>query len=385
MKMTTVSNGRSAGMSVAGLIAALVLVGCGGCSRREAAGSRAGPPRVPVTVTIARAQDVDVTLVGLGTVTPVSTVTVTSRVAGVLTKVFYQEGQLVKRGDLLAVIDPGPYEAAVLQAQGQLARDEALLSNARIDLDRYRDAYVKRAIPEQEMATQEASVREYEGTVKLDRGLLDAAEVNLGYTRIRSPIEGRAGLRLIDAGNIVQANGTNALVTITQLRPITVIFTLSQDFLPQVTRAMKAGGPLAVDAYDRAGGRPIAAGRLLTIDNEVDPSTGTFRLKALFPNPDGALWPGAFVDASLVTRVEHDAVTVPARAVQRGPNGSYLFVVKPDWTVAIREVDVSGVERGLAVIAKGLSAGEHVVLDGQFRLDEGTPVKVVRAAASEGS
>lgn len=383
MKMRSVLKSRTAGWAVAGGMAALL--GCGGCSRGLAPASRAGSPRIPVTMTVARAQNVDVTLEGLGTVTPVSTVTVTSRVAGVLTEVCYREGQMVKRGQLLAVVDPGPYRAAVLQAQGQLARDQALLSNAQIDLDRYRDAYAKHAIPEQEVATQEAAVREYQGTVKLDQGMLDAAQVNLDYTQIRSPIDGRVGLRLVDVGNIVQANGTNAIVTITQLQPMTVVFTLSQDVLPQVIRAMNSGEAMPVDAYDRAGGRAIASGKLLTIDNEADPSTGTFRLKAVFPNPDDALWPNTFVNAKLVTRVDRGAVTVPARAVQTGPNGSYLFVIRPDQTVEMRNVSVSAVEGGTAVIAQGLSVGEHVVLDGQFRLDQGTPVKIVSGTALEGS
>lgn len=376
---------------IAGAAALAFLVGANAWFRGRAgsaaatAPDRTPQPAVPVTMTTAQSRDVDVTLEGLGTVTPIATVNVTSRVAGVLAQVCYREGQLVQPNQLLAVVDPRPYQAAVVQAQGQLARDQALLSNAEIDLARYRDAFAKLAVPEQEVATQEATVREYEGTVKLDQGLLQAAQVNLDYTQIRSPIAGRVGLRQIDAGNIVQANGTNALTSITQLQPITIEFTLSQDFLPQVLQGMKGPAPLRVEAFDRANGRQIAEGRLLTIDNQVDPATGTFRLRASFPNADEALWPGAFVDVRLVSRVDRDAVTVPARAVQAGPNGSYLFVIRPDQTVEMREVSVSHVEQGLAVISKGLSAGEHVVLDGQYRLDQGTRVTIQRPSAAEGS
>ncbi|MGH7997342.1 MAG: efflux RND transporter periplasmic adaptor subunit [Opitutaceae bacterium] len=377
---------RRVGFVAGGLVLALVAANfwfrdrSGSAAARERGGPP--PPAVPITLTTAKAEDVDVTLDAIGRVTPVATVALTSRVAGVLTKVDYKEGQSVKRNELLAVIDPRPYQAAVMQAQGQLARDQALLANAHLDLNRYRNAYLKHAIPEQQVATQEATVREYEGIAQLDQGALDAAQVNLGYTRIVSPIDGRVGLRNIDPGNIVQADGAQALVTITQLHPITVIFTLSQDDLPQVAAGMRGGTALRVEAFDRVAKRPIAEGTLLTIDNEVDPATGTFRLKGVFPNQDEALWPGAFVNIRLVTRVERNAVTVPARAVQDGPNGSYLFVVDPNLTVAMRAVRVGQVGDGVAVIAAGLAAGEKVVLDGQYRLEPGSRVTIERAPAA---
>jgi multidrug efflux system membrane fusion protein len=317
---------------------------------------------------------VEITLDAIGTVTPVCMVTVTSRVTGVLQEVHFSEGQLVKQNDLLAVIDPRPYQAALLQAQGQLEHDKAMLANARIDFDRYRTAYQEHAISEQQLATQAAAVSGYEGTVKLDQGSLDAAQVNVDYTRITSPVDGRVGLRMIDPGNIVSANGTNGLVTITQLKPITVVFTLAQEFLPEVAREIRGGRPIRVDTFDRTQKLPIATGKLLTIDNQIDPATGTMRLKAIFPNEDTALWPGEFVNLRLIVGVRENAVTVPARAVQSGPNGSYLFVVRPDMTVEMRDVVVSQTEPDIAVIGKGLAANERVVVDGQYRLEQGTQV-----------
>jgi multidrug efflux system membrane fusion protein len=356
--------------------------GSGGASNGQSAGA-SKVAAVPVSIAPAIRKDVDVALNAIGTVTPVCMVTITSRVTGVLTEVHYNEGQLVKQNDLLAVIDPRPYQAALVQAQGQLERDKALLANARIDLDRYRTAFREHAISEQQVATSEANVRGYEGTVKLDQGNLDAAQVNVDYTRILSPIDGRVGLRMIDPGNIVEANGTSGLVTITQLRPITVIFTLAQDFLPDVEKEIKGGRPIRVDAFDSTHQQPVAQGKLLTIDNQIDPTTGTMRLKGIFPNEDDALWPGEFVNLRLVVGVRENAVTVPARAVQNGPNGSYIFVVKPDMTVEMRDVVVTQTEPDVAVIGKGLAENERVVVDGQYRLEPGT--RVVQQLATKAS
>lgn len=364
--------------------AAAVIIASGVIWRVRLAGgsAHAGAARaaVPVTVAAAQRKDVDISLDTLGTVTPVAMVTLTSRVTGVLTEVRYREGQLVKRNDLLAVIDPRPYDAAVLQAQGQLARDEALLANARIDRDRYRKALLDHAIPEQQLENQEAVVSEYEGVVKLDHGNLDAALVNVDYTRIVSPIDGRVGLRAVDPGNIVAANGSTPLTTIAQIQPITVIFTLSQDYLPTVAAAMRSGQPLKVEAFDRTGDAAIARGQLLTIDNQVDAATGTIRLRAMFANENEALWPGEFVNIRLIIGVSKDAVTVPDRAVQSGPNGSYLFVVKADMTADMRIVEVGQLDHGVAVIRKGLSVGERVVVDGQYGLEQGSPVTQQPAA-----
>jgi multidrug efflux system membrane fusion protein len=352
-------------------------------STPDAGAKRAGG--VPVSSALAETHDVDIALDALGTVTPVSAVTITSRVAGVLKEVHYTEGQMVKENDLLAVIDPRPYQAALVQAQGQLARDQAVLANARLDLDRYRTAAREHAIPEQQVATQEAVVNEDEGIVKLDQGSVDAAQVNVDYTRILSPIDGRAGLRLVDAGNNVAANGTSGLVMITQLSPITVVFTLAQDRLPQVLQAMHRGGALRVEAFDRANPQKVASGQLLTIDNQVEPTSGTFRLKATFTNDDTALWPGEFVTLRFIVGVSKNAVTVPARAVQRGPNGSYVFVINPDLTVTVRKVEVTQSTQDISVIGRGLAAGERIVVDGQYRLEEGTKVALQEAAPKAGT
>jgi len=384
MNPTSTTASRRPGRWIAGGTA-LVLIIVGGLWLHERSGAPArsgsGPGMaVPVTVEAARSQDFDVALNAIGTVTPLSTVTVTSRVAGTLAQVLYHEGEMVKAGDLLAVIDPRPYQAAVLQAQGQLQRDQALLGNARRDLARYQSAYRDHAIPEQQLATAEAAVDGDAGSLMFDQGSLAAAQVNLDYTRITSPVTGRVGLRLVDAGNNVQANGTQALVTITQLQPISVVFTLAQGDLPAVADDLRRGEAVRVDTFDRAQERPLASGRLHAIDNQIDPASGTIRLRAEFANPDAALWPGEFVDVRVVAGVDHHAITVPARAVQEGPNGSYVFVIKPDQTAELRPVQVLRTGQNLAEIGRGLAAGESVVIDGQYRLEPGTRV-AVRAGA----
>jgi len=260
-----------------------------------------------------------------------------------------------------------------------------VLANARIDLGRYQNALREHAIPEQQVATQEAVVNEDEGVVKLDQGTVDAAQVNLDYTRIVSPINGRVGLRMVDPGNNVAANGTSGLVTVTQLQPITVVFTLAQDHLPQVLQQMRRGEPLRVEAFDRANSQAVAEGKLLTIDNQVEQTSGTFRLKGTFANDDTALWPGEFVKLRFIVDVKKNAVTVPTRAVQRGPNGSYVFVINPDLTVAVRNVEVTQSDQDIAVIGKGLATGERVVVDGQYRLEEGTKVALQASAGKAGT
>lgn len=331
---------------------------------------------VPVTAGKAEARDVDVVLTALGTVTPVSTVTLTSRVAGVLKEVHYTEGQMVKQNDLLAVIDPRPYEAALAQAKGQLTKDQAVLANARIDLDRYQTAFKEHAIPEQQVATQQAVVEQDQGVVKLDEAGVEAAQVNVDYTRITSPTNGRVGLRMVDPGNNVQANGTSGLVSITQLQPITVIFPLAQDYLSQVMTGLKKGQPMRVEAYDRTSAKPVGVGQLLTIDNQVEQASGTFRLKAVFPNEDTALWPGQFVNLRFIVSVDQKAVTVPSRAVQRGPKGDYLFVIKPDSSVEMRTISVGQTDQDTTVVTKGLKPDERIVVDGQYRLEDKTKITV---------
>jgi membrane fusion protein, multidrug efflux system len=377
----SIINSRNRQRWLAGLVVGEIILGAlwlGGCVGATQAKAADAAPRasggVPVSMAKAAVQDVDISLDALGTVTPLNTVTVTSRVAGVLQEVRYTEGQTVKKDDLLAVIDPRPYQAVLAQTEGQLARDQAQLANARLDLDRYRSAVHEHAIPEQQVATQQAVVGADEGVVKIDQGLLDAAQLNVDYTRITSPIEGRVGLRMIDAGNNIPANGTGGLVVITQLQPITVVFTLAQETLPQVMEGMRGGQPLRLEAFDRDHAKAIASGQLLTIDNQVDQASGTYRLKGTFTNDDMALWPGELMSLRLVIGARKNAITVPARAVQQGPNGNYIFVVKPDMTVELRNVEVPQTNQEIAVISKGLSAGEQVVVDGQYRLEAGTKV-----------
>lgn len=352
-------------------------------TRSGAAPSRAGvrPPAAPVArgvpvVTVpARRGDVGVYLTGLGAVTPLNTVTLKSRVDGELTKVLFREGQTVKSGDLLAQIDPRPFEVQLTQAEGQMLHDQALLKNARLDLERYRVLWTQDSIPKQQMDTQESLVRQYEGAVKTDQGQIDNAKLQLTYSRITSPINGRVGLRLVDPGNIVHTTDTNGLVMITQLQPITVIFTIPEDNLPRVLAKLKAGAPLPVDAYDRAQKRKLAAGTLLTVDNQIDPTTGTVKLRAQFPNTDNELFPNQFVNARLLVDTERDATVVPSAAVQRGAQGTFVYVVKADRTVGVRPIQIGVTEGDDVSVTAGLSPGEQVVVDGAEKLREGSRVE----------
>jgi membrane fusion protein, multidrug efflux system len=338
------------------------------------------PAGIPVSAGLARLGDIDIFLDALGTVTPVYTVTVTSRVAGELTQVGFTEGQMVRKGDLLAVIDPRPYQAALLQAQGQLARDQALLKNARIDFSRYQKAYEQHAIPEQQLATQEALVEQYGGVVKLDEGNLAAAQVNLDYTRIVSPIDGRVGLRSVDPGNIVQADGTAGLATLTQLQPITVIFNIAEDDLSKVTDQLGAGKTLRVDALDRSLQRKLAEGTLLTLDNQINPATGTVRGRATFPNSKNELFPNQFVNARLLIRTLSQVDLVPSAAIQRNEAATFVYAVQADSTVQYRDVKVLASEGEVAAVT-GVKPGEQLVTDGFDRLQAGSKVAVRAAAA----
>jgi len=318
----------------------------------------------------------------LGTVTPVYTVTVTSRVAGALTEIHYTEGQMVHKGQLLAVIDPRPYAATALQAQGQLDRDKATLANARIDLDRYKMAYTQHAVPEQTLATQQATVQQDEGVVKLDQGNLDAAKVNVDYTQITSPIDGRVGLRQTDLGNIVAANGTTPLVTITQLQPITVIFNMSEDFISDVATQMRAGHKLRVDALNRDNQKELAQGTVLTLDNQVDTTTGTVKVRATFANPDYKLFPNEFVNAKLLVKTLMGVNIVPNAAIQRNNDVAYVYVINPQAkTVQSRNVTVATTD-GVNSAVTGVAPGELLVTDGFDKLQDGTKV-VIRQAPGE--
>jgi len=342
--------------------------------------TRSASPTVPVVAAPARFGDIAVYLTGLGTAVPLNSVTVRSRVDGQLITVAFREGQDVHQGDLLAELDPRPFQVQLTQAQGQVAKDEATLKNAQLDLLRYQELYAKLLIPKQQLDTQIATINQYEGALESDRGQIDSARLNLAYTRITAPISGRIGLRLVDPGNIVHASDQNGLVVIAQVDPIAVVFTIAEDSLGPVLRRLRAGQHLQVEAYDRELKTKIATGTLLTIDNEIDQTTGTVKLKAQFPNSRSGLFPNQFVNARLIVDTLRHAVIVPAAAVQRSPQSMFVYVVKPDHTVDARTVSVRLTEGDDAAIAGGLSAGELVVTDGVDKLQQGTQVTVQQAA-----
>ena len=347
----------------------------------DAARRNQRPRSVPITAGTARTSDMNVYVEALGTVTPIYTDTITSRVQGAITNIYYREGQMVHKGDPLLDIDPRPYQAAVTQMEGQLARDEALLAEARIDLDRYQSAYSRNAIAKQQLDDQTQLVHQDEGTVQNDQGQLDSARVNLTYCHITSPIDGRVGLRLVDLGNIVQANSTTGLVVVTQLQPITVIFSVDQGYLPQIEQQLRAGHTMSVTALDRNQETKIEDGNLLTIDNEVDPTTDTVKLRASFNNSKGALFPNEFVNARLLLSTQHGDTVVPTPAIQRNAEGAFVYVIN-NQTAKVQNV-TAGVSDNSVTAVTGIAPGTVVATAGFNQLQDG--IKVTLPGSGRGN
>ncbi|MPS25331.1 MdtA/MuxA family multidrug efflux RND transporter periplasmic adaptor subunit [Pigmentiphaga sp.] len=331
----------------------------------------------PVRVSPARAEDMKVYLKALGTVTAYNTATVRSKVDGELQKIFFQEGQLVKAGDLLVQIDPRPYQVALAQAQGTLEQNRAQLDNARRDLERYQTLYAQDSIARQQVDTQAALVRQYEGTLKTNQAAVDNAKLQLDYTRVTAPIAGRLGLRQVDLGNLVRSSDTNGLVIITQTQPISLLFTIAEGDLPDVLTQLRAGKTLAVQAYDRADVRHLADGVLTTVDNQIDTTTGTVKLKARFENKDESLFPNQFVNTRLHVRTLAGATIIPTGAVQRGSPGTFVYVVNDDNTVSLRVIKLGPSDGERVSVQEGLKPGDRIVVEGVDRLRDGAQVQVV--------
>ncbi|WP_332612348.1 MdtA/MuxA family multidrug efflux RND transporter periplasmic adaptor subunit [Achromobacter sp. ESBL13] len=335
---------------------------------------------VPVRIATAAKQDIDIYLKSLGTVTAYNTVTVRSRVSGELVDVKFQEGQQVKAGDVLAQVDPRAFQVALDQARGTQMQNLAQLENARRDLQRYQALFKQDSIAKQQVDTQAALVRQYEGTVKSDQANVDNAKLQLDYARITAPISGRLGLRQVDRGNLVSSADTNGLVVITQTQPISVVFTLPETQLPEVRGEIAAGRTLAVDAYDRADTRRIATGVLETLDNQIDVATGTLKLKARFENADDALFPNQFVNVRLHVLTRKDVTAIPTAAIQQGSAGAFVFLVQPDNTIAVRQVKLGAINNGMVAVNEGLQPGDRVVTEGTDRLRAGAKVEIVGGA-----
>ena len=332
-------------------------------------------PAMPVAVAPAKVQDVPIYLTGLGNVVGYNTVVVKSRIDGQLLEVPVREGQEVKQGQLLAVIDPRPYQVALSQAQATLYKDRSALQDAKLNAQRYADLAKEGVISRQQYDTQASTSGQYEGAVQADQAAIDSAKLNLVYTRITAPISGRVGLRQVDPGNMVHASDQNGMFVITQLEPIAVLFTLPEDQLPSVASQMRKGGSLRVEALNRDNQTSLDTGKLLTIDNQIDPTTGTGKLKAIFENKNRTLWPNQFVNVKLLLDTRKNAITVPAAAIQHGPQGTYVYIAKSDKTAELRPVTVAYMSGDVAAIGSGLQTGDVVITDGQDKLQSGSKIE----------
>src|SRR5579863_3434129 len=357
-----------------GLVACAALVACSGGADAKQQAQAAAPRSVSVAIAPVLKQDMPVYLAGLGSVTAFNTANIKSRVDGQIMQVNFKEGQTVKQGELLIVIDPRPYEVQLEQMQAQLFRDQAQLRDARLNLDRYTTLIPSGSISQQQVDTQKALVDQLDGTVRTDQAQIDNAKLQIVYCHITAPFNGRVGLRQVDPGNIIHASDTNPMLILTQLQPIAVIFTLPEDVLPTVSKHMQ-NTTLEVDAFNRDDQTKLATGKLLTIDNQIDPTTGTAKLKAVFDNKDNQLWPNQFVNADLLLETRKNSTVLPTAAIQRGPQGTFVYAVNPDKTVQDKVVTISLTQGDTTVITSGLNPGDTVVTDGQDKLQRGSRIE----------